>query len=172
MIDFSSLDLYKLFVDKQAKNGSCLVFRNSGNDKAIVTLTALFNVARQVVRLYSGAMDPEITSNDEYKKAVENFLGRGGMIKLMLEKQPKTVSPVLEVIKEYEGKNSEQVKIKCPVGKVLKYQDGFIHLATFDETGYRLEIIPELHIAEVCFNNPEKVKRFNKVFDQVFTSVK
>lgn len=167
------MEEYKLFVDSLARSGDNRVFLNSDENHALVVFINIFKQAKMVVRIFAASLCEHIGNEPEYVEAISEFIERGGIIRILLNKYDKNLVLQSNLFKRLSYYISEgyDVQIKTTVAHPFLSKDPQrkeVHFTVMDETGYRIETDIEKRTAECNFNNPILSKRIADFFDSIF----
>lgn len=169
----SNITDYKIFVHSLAINGEDRIFLNSNEDKAIVVLVELIQNARQELRIFAGNLCNGVGGNFEYIVAISEFVERGGILKILLNKYDPTCAKNSNLFKRLayyiaQGKNILIKETKAKPYRTNDSEKKEIHFTVGDYISYRIETDIEKRTAECNFNSPEVARGITDFFDGLF----
>ena len=164
---------YKVFVHTLARNFEDRIFLNSNEDKAVVVLEQLIQNAQQELRIFAGNLCNKVGDDSEYIIAISEFVERGGVLKILLNKYDSTCAKNSNLFKRLayyiaQGKN---ILIKTTNARPYKTSDiekKEIHFTVGDHTSYRIETDIDKRAAECNFNSPQVARGIADFFDGLF----
>jgi len=146
------------------------VFYNSSESHATVVLSSMFENAEHYVHTVCGDLCGDLSTNSEFIKQVENFLSSDPNRKFYVlfdaynEKFGET--KLAKILLKY----SEQVQTRrLKDAAYLTYKGIRAHLTISDNRAFRLEINVDDKMAFGNFNDKEKAKIFDDVFNRYFS---
>jgi hypothetical protein len=176
------MNQYREYIKDLAKQGKSVVFYNSGPDHAALVMATIFATAKDTIRVFAGNFSGEISSKEEYRNGLENFLSRGGKIKVLLEKEKfesRTEEPkIFDILRFYSIINPKNVEVKKHSNKLFrageekeKNQLHEIHFTVADGKMYRVEDDTKSFTAFGNFNDAEASKNLSLIFDDIFNDI-
>jgi hypothetical protein len=164
-----SFDSYKQKIQNLAENRVNEMFYNTDAEHATVVLTELIKNAEKYVYIVAENMDPVVTDNEEYLKAVDFFLCKKNVkMKILLtdyNKEKFHSSKIGTLLNKYEG----IVEIKNSEGKKIKREGGIpINFTVSDNRAFRFERDVDNHIAFGNFNDKETASILASTFNNLF----
>jgi len=147
-------------------------FYNSSDSHARTVLNSMIENAEKYVHIICGNMCSEVSTNPEFLGIVRKFLSGDSSRKFYVlfdEYNPEFLNKeIAKVLAEYP----EQVKVKKFKEKemYLTYKGIRAHLAISDNRAFRLETAVNEKMAFGNFNDEEKAKVFDEVFNRFFSN--
>ena len=167
---------YELRVKQRAKDSSPETFFNDGPDDAAIVFENIFNYTDDEVLIFTEELNAVVCSNPKFVEALEGFLSSGKSIKVILQKNIKSIDslhePLSTILKLYSITNPEQVQVKhAAVDVVFEDEDTKritpIHF-TVSGNMYRKEYDITKFSAECCFFDTVTSNGFKKTFYDIF----
>ena len=173
---------YRRVVDEAIKNQTDMPISNGKPEHAVYLIQKILRNAKEVVRVFSGKLARNshgvpVYGGNEILAATRDFLGRGGRIKVLLEKpidvdkgQMWTDHPLVKMVHSIpQGKDLLEVK-KAPENLINELRDTEVlyHWITMDKQAYRLELDTTRAKAIANFGNPKTAQVLVAIFDQLF----
>jgi len=171
------MNQYREYIKDLAKNDKNVVFYNSGPEHAALVMATIFKNAKDTVRIFAGNFSGEISSQPEYRSTLESFLGKGGKLKVLLEKEklddgnePK----LFDILRFYSIINHKNIELRKRAQKVYRVDETKendsheVHFTVADDKMYRVEDDTKLFTAFGNFNDPEAAKHLISIFDDIF----
>jgi hypothetical protein len=164
------LDEYSQTIEYLAEAQDNVEFTNSGKDHARIVMSNIFKTANQYVYILARDLGGEV-SKGVYLDELENFLNRGGKLKVILEKAPDKKSKAIDIILTYkQGHPNQNIEIAYAndYDSLFLFDDYKLkHFTIADGRMYRLEIDTDKYLALVNFNDSIKahdlLEKFNKL---------
>lgn len=176
---------YRKDVETKAVTHSSDIIFNTGPEEAKITLSTLFKFSKNQVRLYCGGFKSIVPDDDGYCFEVRAFLEGGGNLKVMTEGNIRTDAKLYRIIssERYNSKNRSEilaegeekpqklgsVEIIEGVGTMFNNNGQNYHFAIGDNQMYRIEMMPDSLVAQVCFNDEKTCQALGDYFDIVFS---
>jgi hypothetical protein len=164
---------YKHYVEKISSGRRKDIIHNVGVEHASIVLGNIFSSSEKIVRVFSGKMSNEVTSNKYYLQHLKNYIYQtNGHIKILLNDsaEPDEESEAISFIKNLPDEIRNRVEIRYSTESVYLGDDKSkkIHFATGDKSIFRIETDPSNHKAYASFNNSEVTADLIRVFDDLF----
>ncbi|MES3000648.1 MAG: hypothetical protein V4787_08145 [Pseudomonadota bacterium] len=154
-----NIDQYRTAVEALAAGKSDRRFSNKGSQHAAVVVQQMFHTAADRVRIFSGALSPDIYLQEPVKQEIETFLSRAGT-----SLQVITQKPINEATAAFLS-HFDRVKI-CSLNGEKTAAPIEHHFLVADSRAYRLETDEENREAVVNFNEPRVAASLNAMFDR------
>ena len=163
---------YKEYVEQLACSRENEVFFNSGPVHAAVVMSRIFKHSNDIVRIFSGGFNGDVSNDEEYLKYLEGFLKKpqSKIICIVENDLTNTPSPsrIFNVLKKYPSK----VEIYLTTIKVRYTSDisginKFIHFTVGDKTMLRIETGINEYVAQVNFGDEPLAKKYIDLFDDI-----
>ena len=153
------LNLYKIAVDSNAKNGANFVFENSSPKHAAIVTSTIFKYAEKSIIIFDDNLNGTTADFEEdFYENVENFLKKDGDLKIVIDHKLKKDNPVFLKLKEFKNKNYK-IELYTPSNEFL---DAFtidnttkIYCTLADNKMYRFET-SNTHKKAYCNFNDDK----------------
>ena len=162
---------YKEKIKYLAENQINEMFFNTDTEHAMIVLTELVKNAKNYVYIVGKNMDPAVTDNEDYLRAVEDFLKKeNAKMKILLtnyDKEKFGNSKIGELLKKNK---SPAIEIKHSQNKQVKSNDIPINFTVSDGRAYRFERDIDKHIAFGNFKDTETATVLTETFEQLFAS--
>lgn len=169
MADSTFINDYGTKIFSLAQKETDEVFYNSSTTHASIVHRALATYAKNYIEIFSSSMCTEISNNNDYIIAIDNFLknDRSHEIRIILTsvKDEFSSSPISYIFRKYP----EQVHIKRYSGKI-QYDGKEAHFTVADGKAFRLETDIEKHMAFGNFNKPSQAGDLHKIFNDIYNS--
>lgn len=149
------------------------VLSNSGPDHAVIIFKNIFRTAENEISLYANDIfSPKnpITTDFVYMDAMESFLDKkDARLRIILRNYNEETSnnPLRDLIRKYP---SEKVIFRVNRDNDVCIEDQKVHFCLADGRMYRMEYATEERKARCNFNDPDSVRRYQIVFNQLFKS--
>lgn len=165
------MENYRKLVKKLADEGSSDLIPNGGVEHAEVLIENIFYHAKNTVRVFTGRLNARVYGAKDIVDNAKEFL--------QLDKNNKLQILIQEYsdddLKQFASHNlitmcKEQFDDMCEIKAVNDADDKNVdsHFVVMDEIGYRFEPNKEKPTAIGCFNDAEKAKILNQMFDKMF----
>lgn len=169
---------YVEYIRGLAQNNKDVVFYNSGEHHAALVMSTIFDNSKDV-RIYAGCFSGEISGQDEYRNSLENFLGRGGKLKVLLEKnkleERKEEPKIFDILRFYSIVKPGSVQIKKHSNLLVKQDKtkngeeiNEVHFTVADGKMYRVEDNINSFSAFGNFNDKKFSEDLIAIFDKIF----
>ena len=174
---------YRLVVDKAVEDAIDMPISNGRPEHAVYLMQKMLENASEVVRVFSGQLTREFEGvsaygGDEILGAARAFLGRGGKMKVLLEKpidvdrgQSWTDHPLVKMALSIVP-HSSHFEVKQVLDRdldELREAKALYHWITVDQRAYRLELDTRMARAIANFGNPRTAKALVVLFDDLFS---
>lgn len=161
---------YEKTIKNLAKERENEVFYNSSDSHARVVLNSMIENAEKYVHIVCGNMCSEVSNNPEFLGVVEKFLSEDSNRNFYVLFDKYDSEFLNKKIAIILAKYPEQVIVKkFKNAASLTYKGIRAHLAISDSRAFRLETDVEAKMAFGNFNDEEKSKVFDEVFNRYFS---
>lgn len=161
---------YEKSVNDLAQKNSNFTFENKGSDHAAVVVSAMLKSAKQSAIMYSGDLNRDVTSNEKFSDALNEFLETGITFKLLLDRVPdeEEQSEALKKVLLESERSHIIVKKISDDGK--KHIENLGHFLLVDSKSYRYETDAGEYKALCNFNDKNIGEKFLNIFNIAFES--
>ncbi len=172
------MEEYKNYILNLANNSSNVVFYNSGNEHAAFVMSTIFEHSHNEVKIYAGDFLGNVSDQDCYRQALDQYLRTGGKLKVLLNKYDtlKTRPKIFEILKFHKLLNKDSVLIKSYAGKLIDTRANTeVHFTIAKSANsevfnmYRLENNIEEYTATGNFNDSETSGILSSLYDEIFS---
>jgi hypothetical protein len=171
---------YRQAVQAYAREGKDYLFHNLGNEHALVIFVAIFENAKDKIRITANNLwNKEVVNTTEYQDALRIFLERKDTsLDILLSSFPQEEIQKEKDINIYRtlfmstAYKEGRVRIRLGEGKCFKSGDQPVHFCTADGKMYRFEDDIDLRRASCNFGDPNTTAEMDKSFDEAFAEQK
>lgn len=166
-------ELYLESIETLAKEKISLVYKNKGNEYAAIVLSRIFKYSDSTVRIFANSLsDSPVTRDTEYRQFLRTFIEeKGGVVKVLLEQEPISVSEVYKYLLEKSKELPDRVFVKIANEKV-EMSEREINFTVGDSDKFRIEVEKEERKAFGSFNDVEYSKKLIDIFEAIFSKSK
>lgn len=170
-LNTESLKEYNQAVEYNALNKVNFVFKNDGNEKALIVFKNIFKSATQQIQIVANDLNNVLTNHADYRSSLTEFLEKSDVkldILLFEDKINGNNSSIASLLRRF----TEKITLKISKGKSFKDNDSGkkIHFCVADNSMYRLEYDVEERKAQCNFNDPVKAGSLKALFYKAFKS--
>jgi len=159
--------VYDAFVNELAERRDPKVISNRSSSHALSILRNVFKYAKSEVNIFTGELDPCVYNDKVLLEYAENFVGKGGKIKVILQNEiPQERMEAPQDFYNFAVSKGE-IKLadeKHPLKKIEK------HFLVSDCMAYRLELNIEERSAVCSFNDEHHASQLNDIFNAAWAS--
>lgn len=164
---------YEEAVEHFAINKENEVLSNSGPDHAVIIFKNIFRTAENEISLYANdifSQENPITTDFAYMNAMKSFLEKKDTrLRIILRNYNEATSnnPLRDLIRTY---SAEKVIFRVNKDNDVCIGDQKVHFCLADGRMYRMEYATEERKARCNFNDPDSVRKYQVIFNQLFQS--
>jgi hypothetical protein len=164
---------YRKAIEQLAKDGSTLLFNNTGVEHASAVVSTILKTAQKEVLIYAQNMNGDISKNGDYISSLSKFLVFGKTMKVLVDNIPETESEAFSLLKVFSSFNdgvsiriaNQEFKDNLTTEYKLPY-----HFCVGDDRMIRIETDPSMHKAICSFNNVNHATKLKGIFNSHFNS--
>lgn len=134
------------------------------DEQAIIVISQIFNSSREIIRLISNKLSPEITGNKLYRQSLISFLEKENTKLYILVYEYETDNPIYELLQRYQ----EKVFIRHSASSKLILKGQVVNFCIGDNHMFRLETNIESRLAQCNFYDPDACRNLIEKFEIIF----
>ena len=172
---YSIIEKYKRNIESLALNKESMVFLNSGKEHASIVMGNIFNSSKDIVRVFAGSFNGDVSGDSYYRNHLIKFLENGGKLKVLLEQYNDENPPaIFSYLNSFDFFYPENVEVKISNTRLVSDSDNekAVHFTTGDSSMYRIEYDTINYLAKGNFNDPLETNNLIEIFDEIFDESK
>lgn len=159
-------------VEDLAKENSSVVFFNSDFNHAAIVMGTIFKYSNDTLKIFAGNLQHDFCQSDRYIFELESFIKRGEKVQILFDELNGDKLPdskISNILKKYLIAFPHKIEIRKTMVMVVDSKTKQkVHFTTADNKSYRIENDTVNFTAKCCFNDSEKAKSLNLLFDKIF----
>ncbi len=159
---------YEKSVNDLANKDASFQFENRGANHARIVVTAILNSSKNIVYMYSGSLNSDVTEDENFLSTLDGFLDKEITFKLLLDYLPKENEQSKALKKVLDASTNAHVIVKKISKEAKKLLKDTGHFIVADQKAYRYETDPSEYKALCNFNDKELSKQLIELFTLSF----
>lgn len=167
------INKFKKAVDTVAKKQESYSIEHFGPEQSAIVLGTIFKYSNDIVKMYVGDLNGDISNHKFYIEQFKNFIVRGGKVKVLIQNDNSINRSSIKSLLDMYSSMKENVNI-LDTSKTLTYTNDTgereFHFAIGDNKFVRIENDIDKYSGFASFNAPELANNLNDLFDDIYTS--